>query len=35
MIIWLNPTDSNFIVPVKSFDANIAIIGNFVLNAKN
>ena len=25
----------NFFVAVKSFDANIAISGNFVLNAKN
>ena len=34
MIIRSNPTEGKFAV-VKSFDANIPIIGNFVLIAKN
>ena len=35
MIIRLSPTGGNFFAAVKSFDTNIAISGNFVLNAKN
>ena len=35
VIIRLSPTGGNFFAAVKSFDANIAISGNFVLNAKN
>ena len=37
MIIRLSSTEGNFFATVKSFDANIAISGNFVhvLNAKN
>ena len=33
MIIRLSPTGGNFFAAVKSFDANIAITDNFVLNA--
>ena len=33
MIVRLSPTGDNFSAAVKSFDANIAITGNFVLNA--
>ena len=33
MIISLNPTGGIFFAAVKSFNVNIAISGNFVLNA--
>ena len=35
MIIRLSPTGDNFFAAVKTFDANITISGNFVLNKKN
>ena len=35
LIIRSSPTGGNFFVAVKPFDANIAISGNFVLNAEN
>ena len=35
MIIRLSPTGGNYFCCRKSFDVNIAISGNFVLNAKN
>ena len=36
MIIRLNLSEGNFFFPaIKSFDANIAISGNFAFNAKN
>ena len=35
LIIRLSLTGDNFFAAVKSFDANIAISGNFALNAKN
>ena len=33
--MMLRPTEGNFFAAVKSFDANITISGNFVLNANN
>ena len=35
MIIRSSPTEGFFFAPVKSFEVNIAISGNFILNAKN
>ena len=35
MIVRSSPIEGNFFAVVKSFDANIPISGNFVLDAKN
>ena len=35
MIIRSSPTGGNFFAAIKSFDANITILGKFVLTVKN